>query len=168
MAIIELAAANFLTFTDSANSNIKWQKVEHRLTFGEALKRNMFAEHVQSHLWFQHVASLTKVLHLNAGNVLSFSAITVPRALMVTAESGLPIAHWAEVYFNHPAVSQLHLTQTVAFDISKYNLQDTFLLSHSVELKVVKVYQLAHTLMLSHGVAVYKENKNYIGPHPDV
>lgn len=168
MAIIELAAANFLSFGNVADSNIKWQKIEHLLTFNSLSKSDITVEQVQSKLLFRHVVKLSKIIHLGTGSVLNMSGATFPRAFVEFVESGLPIGHTATVYINHPAYSQLGLVQTVSFEISKYNLKNTLLLSHAVILNIIKVYPITHTLMLSHGAAVYKENKNYIGPHPDV
>ncbi len=165
MAVYNLATGNILTFGQATTTNIKWLKVEQTLAFAGSLQENMFYREVAQKLWFQQVVGVQKTLNLSAGNSLGFSQQTFPRALLESADSGLALIHWADVFINHPAESLFSLDQEVSYEISKYNPVDIFVLTQSVSYTIEKAFELEHTFTISQGVSVYKVNKNFIGPY---
>jgi hypothetical protein len=162
---IVLSAANFLNFTNQATSNIKWKHIRHTLRLGDKLETNLSLQVVSSRLWLHQVATLTKILHVSAGNSLAFSNVVIPRALLSNAESGLPIAHWTSAYISHPANSTFIIDQEASVEVVKYVINDIINFAQTVSFELIKGAHVNHAFILSHGVSVYKENKNFIGPY---
>lgn len=162
MAVIQLSAANVLIFEQSAESNIKWKHIRHRLPLTDALHSSPSVQNVNQKLWYQHVVSVTKEISLTASNVLSFSQESVPRVFVEIVPSHLILIQAVHVDSAKAASNVLQLSQLATYELVKYAVVDTITFEQIADFKIIKIQELNQAFTMTQGVSVYKPNKNFI------
>lgn len=158
--IHELNALNSLSFNQEVDTNIKWQQLFQTITFSQAIHYSPIVLEAHNRIWFQqYTTCLKSIYHLQASSILSFNQISISRDFAQSVWQPIILVQEVKVENTKGPNDSLSFTQTVSYELVKYNQKDSITFTQEVSLNIEKNEVIEQILDLKHGVSVYKPSK---------